>query len=69
MKKGLNKIKEMSSKVANHFCENVSTFSLEEFISIMTTFFVKVKQCQKVGTRYLHNDAIKCNKEKETKVN
>ena len=48
IKKDLNKIKEMSSKVANHFCENVSSFSLEEFISIMTTFFVKVKQCQKV---------------------
>lgn len=46
-KKGLQKIRDMSSRVAMHFCENESSFKLEEFISIMKSFFEKVKQCKK----------------------
>ena len=48
-KKGLDKIRELSSRVAVHFCENESSFKLEEFVSIMKSFFEKIKQCEKVN--------------------
>lgn len=56
-KKGLQKIRDMSSRVAIHFCENESSFKLEEFISIMKSFFEKVTQCKKVRLSLLHLQA------------
>lgn len=48
----------MSSRVAIHFCENESSFKLEEFISIMKSFFEKVTQCKKVRLSLLHLQAL-----------
>lgn len=53
VKDGMKEINDLSTKVAVHFCENESSFKLEEFLSIMKTFCEKVHQCQKVKHREL----------------
>ena len=53
IKKGLANTRELSSRVAAHFCESEASFKLEEFISIMKSFFEKIKQCEKVGFNVL----------------
>ncbi|XP_053399778.1 inverted formin-2-like isoform X2 [Mercenaria mercenaria] len=47
VKDDLGKVNELSTKVAIRFCENEQSFKLEEFLSIMKTFYEKVRQCQK----------------------
>lgn len=43
----MQRITELSTKVAEHFCEDKANFKLEEFLTIMKTFCEKVQQCQK----------------------
>ena len=45
----ISKLKELSGKLAEHFCEDPKTFQLEEFLSTFKDFCEKVKQCSKVG--------------------
>ncbi|WAQ98029.1 INF2-like protein [Mya arenaria] len=47
IKESLAEITQLSKNLAGHFCESESSFKLEEFISIMTVFCEKVRQCQK----------------------
>ncbi|XP_021344592.1 inverted formin-2-like isoform X2 [Mizuhopecten yessoensis] len=44
---GLDRIAELGKKLAEHFCENESSFKIEECVATMTTFCEKVKQCEK----------------------
>ncbi|XP_052276568.1 inverted formin-2-like isoform X5 [Dreissena polymorpha] len=47
VKVGAAGIVEVSKKLAAHFCEDEASFKLEEFLSMITLFCSKVKQCQK----------------------
>ncbi|CAG5120636.1 unnamed protein product [Candidula unifasciata] len=43
----LSEIKELTAKLASHFCEPDNTFKLEECFSTFNTFCQKIKLCQK----------------------
>ncbi|XP_059158826.1 inverted formin-2-like isoform X2 [Physella acuta] len=69
----LNNIKELTAKLANHFCEPDKGFKLEECLNSFNTFCQKVKQCQKdneqrkiqeerAEKRRQENEAMKANR-------
>uniref|UniRef100_A0A0B7ACP5 FH2 domain-containing protein n=1 Tax=Arion vulgaris TaxID=1028688 RepID=A0A0B7ACP5_9EUPU len=76
----LSEIKELTTKLAIHFCEPEKTFKLEECLNTFNTFCQKVKQCikdneqrkvqeERTEKRRLENEAMKANKgNKEPKI-
>ena len=47
MEKGMKTIADLSRKLASHYCENETSFKVEELIETLKTFCCKIQQCQK----------------------
>lgn len=62
MEKGMKTIADLSRKLASHYCENETSFKVEELIETLKTFCCKIQQCQKVVIKsywYLNPNLIK----------
>ncbi|XP_064607784.1 inverted formin-2-like isoform X2 [Liolophura sinensis] len=70
VQKGLNNIRELSKKLAQHFCENENSFKVEECLVNFKVFCEKLQQCKKENDqrRIQEEKAEKRKKEREALV-
>lgn len=52
VEEGISHVKALSTKMAEHFCENERSFSLDEFLETFKEFTENIKTCQQVRSYF-----------------
>jgi hypothetical protein len=49
VEEGIDRVKKLSTKLAEHYCENERTFNVDEFLETFREFCENIKSCQQVS--------------------